>query len=198
MNQKAPTTQTAGETSVKQSKSIPPEVQMISQTKHPNKPTMTIEQPLQTPIKLTNKPPIKTTTEDPILTPTINPTFNHAAMKSAMKRNLVRDRRKSVRTKKIRKEKHHCERESEILESHIPYGSDATKSPHILINKWFHRLRDNSIILKKTCEEGNLKDRQIQYEIEYIGPNIIYKAKRNYLNLELENTKQKWVLVLVR
>ena len=57
-------------------------------------------------------------------------------MKSAVKRNVERDRRKSVRTKKKnRKEKSYWEKEDEILGSHIPYGGDATKSPHILINK---------------------------------------------------------------
>ena len=99
---------------------------------------------------------------------------------------------------KEQERKTHWDKEDEILESHIPYGGDATKSPHILINKWFHRLHANCIILKKPCEEGNLKDRQIHYEIEYIGPNVVYKANRNYLNLQLENTKQKWVLLLVK
>ena len=59
-------------------------------------------------------------------------------------------------------------------------------------------MRGNCIILKNPCEAGNLKDCQIQYEIEYIEPNIMYKANKNYLSLQLENTKQKWVLLLVK
>ena len=55
---------------------------------------------------------------------------------------------------KIRKEKNYWDKEDEILESHIPYGSDGTKSPHILINKWFHRLRGNCIALKIHVKRG--------------------------------------------
>ena len=59
-------------------------------------------------------------------------------------------------------------------------------------------MRGNCIILKNPHEEGNLKDHQIQYEIEYIGQNVMYKTNNKYLNLQLENTKQKWVLLLVK
>ena len=109
------------------------------------------------------------------------------------------DKKLSVpKKKKNRKEKSYWDKEDEILGSHIPHGGDATRSLHILINKWFYRLRGNCIILKNPCEAGNLKDCQIQYEIEYIEPNIMYKANKNYLSLQLENTKQKWVLLLVK
>ena len=117
---------------------------------------------------------------------------------ASMKRNIDRDRRRSMLYKRTRKEKKHWEIEDDILASHIPYDGDSKKSPHILINKWFYRLHENCIILRKPEEEGSLKDRQIHYEMSYIGRNIMYKTKKNYLNIQLENTKQKWLLILVK
>ena len=101
-------------------------------------------------------------------------------------------------TKKSKKKKKYFKREDHILDTHIPYNGDATKSPHILIQKWFHRLRENCIVLKMPQEEGKLKNRLIHYEIDYIGRNVMYKTKNKYLNIQLENTKQKWVLILVK
>ena len=123
---------------------------------------------------------------------------NENSINSRIKRNINRDRRRSMKYKKSKKEKKYWEQEDQILSTHIPYGGYATKSPHILINKWFHRWRENSIILKRPQEEGNLKDRQIHYEISYIGRNIIYKAKKNYINIQLENINQKWLLILAK
>ena len=123
---------------------------------------------------------------------------NDDSINPRIKRNIDRDRRRSMQCKRTKKEKKYWAREDEILASHIPYDGDATKSPHILINRWFYRWRENCIILKCPQEEGNLKDRQIHYEISYIGHNIIYKTKKNYLNIQLENTKQKWLLILAK
>ena len=123
---------------------------------------------------------------------------NNSPINSRIKRNIDRDRRRSMRYKRTKKEKKYWDREDEILASHIPYDGDATKSPHILINKWFYRWRENCIILKHPHEEGNLKDRQIHYEVSYIGHNIIYKTKKNYLNIQLENTTKKWLLIVTK
>ena len=41
--------------------------------------------------------------------------------------------------KERKKESKYWAKEDEILLTHIPYKGDSTKSPHILINKWFHQ-----------------------------------------------------------
>ena len=75
-----------------------------------------------------------------------------------MKGNIDRDRHRSIHHKKNKKKEFRA-KEDQILESYIPYDGDATKSPHILINKWYYRLRENCIILKNPQEDGKVKDR---------------------------------------
>ena len=61
-----------------------------------------------------------------------------------------RDKKRSIKKKEIKRENMYWDKEDEILLSHIQYNFDSTKSLHILINKWYHRLQDNSIVLKST------------------------------------------------
>ena len=81
--------------------------------------------------------------------------------------------------------------EDQILETHIPYNWDLTKSPHILINKWYHRLRDNCVVLKNPRESGSSNERKIFYDVDSIGKNINYNTNKNYMNLNIERTKKK-------
>ena len=74
---------------------------------------------------------------------------------SRLKRNGQRDRRRSVKLKQMKKETKYWVREDELLLTHIPYSGDSTKSPHILINKWFHHLKKNCIILKNPRENND-------------------------------------------
>ena len=41
-------------------------------------------------------------------------------------------------------------------------------------------------------------NRKIFYDIDFIGENIKYCTMKKYLNLQLENTSQKWILILVK
>ena len=91
---------------------------------------------------------------------------------SRIKRYNERDRRRSIEYKKIKKENKYWAKEDEILRTHIPYNGDGTKSPHILINKWFHRLKKNCIVLKDPREEGDRKNCKIFYEIDFVGENV--------------------------
>ena len=95
----------------------------------------------------------------------------------------------SMNAKKIRKEKQLWNREDQILETHILYKWDSTKSPHFLVRKWFHRLQANCIILKNPKEFGTSNHRKIFYGIDYVGKNIRYSNVNNYMNLHVENTK---------
>ena len=98
----------------------------------------------------------------------------------------------------MKKEKNYWTKEDDLLLTHIPYNGQSTKSPHILINKWFHRLKKNYIVLKTPREIGEMKKRKIYYEIDFMGENIKYSRMNNYINLQLKNTLQKWILVLVK
>ena len=97
--------------------------------------------------------------------------------------------------KKVERENKYFDQKGKIMESHIPYNCASTKSPHILITKWFYRLQKNCIVLKNPSETGRLKDRKIFYEVDSIGENIRYTNRGNLL---LENTKKNWVMILVR
>ena len=125
-----------------------------------------------------------------------------AAMKkktpSQHKRMVRHDKKMSMKKKKLKREEKKWFSEDQILLTHIPYNCDSTKSPHILINKWYHRLSDNCIVLSKPREIGSSTNRQIYYDIDVIGKNIKYVKKKNYLNLHIDNMKQKWVMILVK
>ena len=118
---------------------------------------------------------------------------------SQKKRLHKRDKKMSANSRKNKKMLTYWEKEDKILASHIPYNSMSTRSPHILINKWFHRLSDNCIVLKKPREVGQCaKDRKIYYDIDRIGKNVQVSNKGKYLNLQLENTKHHWVMIVVK
>ena len=102
-------------------------------------------------------------------------------MSSQQKRMVRRDKKMSMKSKKIKREQKKWDNEDQILETHIPYNWDSTKSPHILINKWYHRLSNNCIILSKPRETGPSNKRQIFYDINSIGENIQYSRKKNIL-----------------
>ena len=117
---------------------------------------------------------------------------------SRRKRYSERDRSRSIENKRNKKESKYWAKEDEILLTHTPYNGDSTKSPHILINKWFHWLKKNDIALKSPRENKEKRNRKIFYEIDFIGENIKYSTTRKYLNFHLENTEQKWILILVK
>ena len=133
--------------------------------------------------------------------PEKNPDFCDAinsTENSRLKRNGQRDRRRSVNFKRKKKETKYWAKEDELLLTHIPYGGESTKSPHILINKWFHRLKKNCIVLKNPRENDDRKNRKIFYDIDFIGENIQYVSTKKYINFKMENIKQKWILILVK
>ena len=96
---------------------------------------------------------------------------------SQHKRMVRRDKKMSMKNKKLKKEEKKWSNEDQILLTHIPYNCDSTKSPHILINKWYHRLSDNCIVLSKPREINSSKNRQIYYDIDFIGKNVKYVKK---------------------
>ena len=51
------------------------------------------------------------------------------------------DKKKIYELQKNETWKQYFDQEEQIMESHIPYNCISTKSPYILINKWFYRLQ---------------------------------------------------------
>ena len=92
----------------------------------------------------------------------------------------------------------HFDQEERIMGSHIPYNCASTKLLHILINQWYHRLWRNCKGLKNPHSTGRLKERKRFYEVESIGKNIKFTNKGKYIYLLFENTKQNWIMILVR
>ena len=62
------------------------------------------------------------------------------------KRQWKHDKRHSLRRKKEKKYDKYFKTHDSILETHIPHGPTANKSPHIIIKKWYHRVKDNYIV----------------------------------------------------
>ena len=120
-----------------------------------------------------------------------------ATVNSRIKRCNERDRQRSIEYEKMKKEDKYWEKEDKILFTHIPYNDDVTKSPHILINKWFHRLKNMHCSQRSTGGERKEKSENILRN-RFCWCNIKYTLKRNFFNLQLENTKQKWVMILIR
>ena len=84
-----------------------------------------------------------------------------AAIDSRLKRISERDRRRSITQKQMKRENKYWAKEDNILHTHIPYDGTSTKSPHILVNKWFHWLKSNFIVLKSPWENGDKKSEDI-------------------------------------
>ena len=83
---------------------------------------------------------------------------NKVAPKVGQKRRQKKkknDKRWSMKKKKSMKEKKYFKQHDKILETNIPYGFNATKSPHVVLHKWYHRFKDNCILLK--LQLGRLK-----------------------------------------
>ena len=69
-----------------------------------------------------------------------------------------RDKLRSIEHKRMKKENNYWTKEDDLLLTHIPYNGVTTKSPHILINKWFNRIKKNCFILKSPRENGKKKE----------------------------------------
>ena len=67
------------------------------------------------------------------------------------------NKRRSVRRKKLMKARKYFKNHDDILEMHIPYGPIANKSPHIMVNHWYHRFKKNCILLRLKDENNDKK-----------------------------------------
>ena len=72
------------------------------------------------------------------------------------------------------------------------------KTPRILINRWYHQLRDNCVLLKNPRESASSNGRKIFYDVDLIGKNFNYFINKNYMNLNIERIKQNWIMILVK
>ena len=114
------------------------------------------------------------------------------------KRQLKRDKKHSLKRKKQMKYDKYFKTHDSILETHIPHGPTANKSPHIIIKKWYHRVKDNCILLRLKNELNDKKNRKIYYDVEKYGKNIKVTSKKNYMNINLDGTKNNKILLIVR
>ena len=112
-------------------------------------------------------------------------------------RSKRHDKKMSMKKKKRKREDKFWEKDDQMLNMHISYSPDATKSPHIHINKSFHRIQDNCIILYSPIEKGNGTGRKMYYERVEFGTKVQYTAKKKYINLHPENTANNRIVILV-
>ena len=75
------------------------------------------------------------------------------------------------------------------------------KSPHLVISRSFHRIKENSIILENRRDvHDSLKlNRKVHYDIKEIGIKVVYSQKvSKYLNLKQEETKHNCIYILCK
>ena len=41
-------------------------------------------------------------------------------------------------------------------------------------------------------------NRKVFYDVDFIGENVKYVSTQKFINFQMENTKQKWILNLVK
>ena len=113
-------------------------------------------------------------------------------------RQWKRDKQHSLKRKQVRKYDKYFKTHDSILETHIPHGPVANKSPHIIIKKWYHRVKENYILLRLKKETDDKKNRKIFYDVEKYGKNVMIRAKENHININLDRTKNKKIILIVR
>ena len=96
------------------------------------------------------------------------------------------------------KEKKYFDKHDEIVNTHIPHGFEANASPHIVVNRWFHRIEKKCILLKLTEEEKYSKEQKIFYKVNEIGENIKLNIKKNFIKLNIEGTKNNKIFIVVK
>ena len=114
------------------------------------------------------------------------------------KRQWKHDKRHSLQRKKERKYDKYFKTHDSILETHIPHGPMANKSPHIIIKKWYHRVKDNCILLRLKKEINDKKNRKIFYDVEKYGKNVMIQEKEKKINVNLEGTKNNKIILITR
>ena len=108
------------------------------------------------------------------------------------------DKRISMKKKKLLKEKKFFQQHDDVMNTHIPYGIEANASPHIVVNQWFHRIKNNSIVLKLVSEDHTSKHRKIFYQIDSIGDNVKLVKKKSFIKLNVERTKNNKVFIVLK
>jgi len=109
-----------------------------------------------------------------------------------------RDKQKKAKRKKSEKELLEDNGYQNFLETYlIPTKTSSRSSPHLIIRRQFHKIEDHSIILKKPCIIGEKNQRNISYEIEKIGRNVVTYGKSKYMNLDLSSTDGCKVFLLL-
>ena len=51
---------------------------------------------------------------------------------------------------------------------------------------------------QKSKRNGDRGNRKIFYDIDFIRDNVKYFSTKRFMNFQIENTKQKWILILVK
>ena len=108
------------------------------------------------------------------------------------------DKRISMKKKRLLKEKKYFKQHDDVMNTNIPHGNEANASPHIVVNQWFHRIRNNSIILKLSHEDRTSNHRKIFYEIDSVGENVRFVAKKTFMKLNVEGTKNNKVFIVLK
>ena len=132
--------------------------------------------------------------------------FN-AAIHAIKSENIYKTKNRFRKREKQKKEKRKIvEREVDYLQDYNDLLLDnllkeyyTTKSPHLIISrKWFFKIKNHSIMLKKChgCLEGD--NRHVYYEIDEIGSKIRYVKKENDYVLNPSTTSRNTIFIVVR
>lgn len=109
-----------------------------------------------------------------------------------------RDKQKSVKRKRLEKQSKYNSSYDNFMNHYIPRSINTRKSPVLLINKSFNKIKKNSIILHKSKEMSKDNQRQINYEVYEYGSSINkVEIRGSVVKLFPENTKNNVIFILV-
>ena len=115
------------------------------------------------------------------------------------KRYRKREKQKKETRKKVEKEKNYLDDYNDLLLENLSREYYSTKSPHMIVSrKWFFRIRNHTIMLKKGNEYLGGINRCVSYEIDEIGSKVKYFKKGNEYILNPSTTSRNMIFIVVR
>ena len=110
-----------------------------------------------------------------------------------------REKQKKETRKKVEKEVNYLNNYNDLLLENLSKEYYTTKSPHLIISrKWFFRIRDHTIMLRKGREFTDGNNRLVYYEIDEIGSKVKYAKKGKEYILNPSMTSRNMIYILVR
>ena len=116
----------------------------------------------------------------------------------ARARGIKHDKKKKITRKKRERFEKQCKQYDDVLGDHMLKEFAKTKSPHVIIsNKTFNNMKFNVIMLSKPSIDNTSNNRNIFYEIKWMGKNVLKTNKGKFCHPNPASTKRNIIFVVV-